>query len=99
EKILRWLANLDPFTNQRNASKQHEPGTGNWLLQRDDFLTWRSTPGTVMWLHGIAGCGKTVIWFAFCQSHAAQLVIFYFDFRDPWKQNADGLLLSILAQL
>jgi hypothetical protein len=42
-----------------------EATTGDWFLKGDDFGSWKCTPSSILWLHGIAGCGKSVLWSAF----------------------------------
>jgi hypothetical protein len=40
--------------------KDLHSNTGTWLLNRDEFLTWKSTSdSSILWLHGIPGCGKS----------------------------------------
>lgn len=41
DKIIRWLEYTDPSTNHNAVCELHEPSTGNWLLQSDDFAKWK----------------------------------------------------------
>ena len=107
EKVLRWLSSTDPSTNHSAACAKHEPTTGNWLLESEDFESWLKHTNGVFWLYGIPGCGKTVL----CSSvieHVKTLcsddttdgyAYYYFDFNDERKQKLEGLLFSIHAQL
>jgi hypothetical protein len=60
-----------------------------------------------LWLHGIPGCGKTILSSTIIQSLIDQfqanpkiaVSYFYFDFNDKEKQNPENLLSSLLAQL
>jgi NACHT domain len=60
-----------------------------------------------MWLHGIPGCGKSVLsstilddLFQFCQSQEGYVAAyFYFSFSDPQKQARELMIRSIIAQL
>jgi hypothetical protein len=60
-----------------------------------------------MWLHGIPGCGKSVLsstilndLFHSYQPQAGYVVIyFYFDFSDPQKRVSEVMVRSIIAQL
>ena len=60
-----------------------------------------------MWLHGIPGCGKSILsstvledLFELCQPQPGHVVVyFYFDFSDPQKQAAEAMVKSIITQL
>lgn len=60
-----------------------------------------------MWLHGIPGCGKSILsstiledLFESCQPQPGHVVAyFYFDFSDPQKQAAEAMVKSIITQL
>jgi Cdc6-like AAA superfamily ATPase len=59
-----------------------------------------------LWLHGIPGCGKTILSSSIIeylrqpQSNTAfPLLYFYFDFNDNRKQTLDGALRSLISQL
>jgi ankyrin repeat domain-containing protein 50 len=62
-KILNWLRGADPSTNYNTARKKHEKGTGDWLLQSEQFQTWKDANSHIMWLYGIPGAGKTILRF------------------------------------
>ena len=106
-KIIQWLQYTDPSTNHNAACEKHEPLTGNWLLQSDDFSKWKREPKQLLWLHGIPGCGKTILSStvvehikAICKEDSqCQYIFYYFDFSDSKKQEVTCLLRSVLAQL
>ncbi|CAI7588667.1 unnamed protein product [Penicillium pancosmium] len=90
-----------PFRWHRQ--KRHK-GTGEWFLQSDSFKNWLSTPNSFLWLHGLPGCGKSVLLSTAVDNIKqfdanAGLAYFYFDFKDPSKQNASGMLRSLIVQL
>jgi len=63
----------------------------------------------MLWLHGMAGAGKTVLCSTViedlksqvsqCQDDNVRLAYFYFDFRDSRKQSVEDLFCSLLRQL
>jgi len=63
--------------------------------------------GQFFWLHGILGCGKTVMTSTILndllqlsrQDPTHPVAYYFFDFRDPLKQNTDKMLRSIINQL
>jgi hypothetical protein len=110
-KIIQWLQSTDPSTNHNAACERREPLTGNWLLQSDEFAKWKREPKQLLWLHGIPGCGKTILSStvvehikehikATCKKDSqCQYIFYYFDFSDSKKQEVAGLLRSLLTQL
>jgi NACHT domain len=107
EKILTWIRSTDPSTNHNMACDKHEPLTGNWLLQSAEFRKWVKEERHFLWLHGIPGCGKTVLLStvvehvkSIChQKSEAIYAYYYFDFSDSRKQDYVNGLRSIIAQL
>jgi ankyrin repeat domain-containing protein 50 len=106
-KIIKWLAPPDPFINYEKALKQRQIGTGLWLLQSQRYTEWKSGRSQFLWLHGIPGCGKSILSSTIIedlesmvdQPDRGAVVYFYFDFNDPQKRRSDLMVRSILAQL
>ncbi|KAF4847210.1 hypothetical protein CGCSCA2_v012820 [Colletotrichum siamense] len=103
QKIRTWLAAPDPNTNANHAKELRHDGTGAWLLEHPTFHNWFSGTHKHLWLHGMAGCGKTVLSTTILDYLAkdSSLVIlsFFFDFSDTMKQTKDGMLRSLALQL
>ncbi|KAK2734051.1 hypothetical protein FQN55_002919 [Onygenales sp. PD_40] len=103
--IHRWLKAPDPFSNYYAASQLRREGTGIWLLEGKEYATWVTSPNSIIWLHGIPGCGKTILSSNIIKNLAetcpsdSQIVFFYFDFKDSDKQTCQGLLCSLVTQL
>uniref|UniRef100_A0A0B7JWZ5 NACHT domain-containing protein n=1 Tax=Bionectria ochroleuca TaxID=29856 RepID=A0A0B7JWZ5_BIOOC len=103
DKIRSWLRPSDPSTNVNHARKLRHPGTGAWLLDKHFFRSWCAGSSRHLWLHGLAGCGKTVL-STTVLDHLAQinhrlLLCFYFDFSDIEKQTVDSMLRSLAFQM
>ncbi|KAI9438060.1 hypothetical protein H4582DRAFT_232779 [Lactarius indigo] len=105
-QLLRaWLSPADPSTNHNIARKAQHKGTAVWFFQDSIFFEWKST-GSLLWIHGKPGSGKSVICssviqdiMAVCEAGSAIMAYFYFDFRDLNKQTCRDLLLSLVSQL
>lgn len=99
----RWLRPPDASTNANHASDLRHEGTGAWLLAHPVFQSWHSGSHRHLWLHGFAGCGKTVLSTTVLDHVAADnerlLISFFFDFSDTTKQSVDGMLRSLAIQL
>lgn len=52
--ILEWLSSKDiKFSSLQNTSQQtHTAGTGQWLLDGEQFQNWRDRSPGLLWLHG-----------------------------------------------
>ncbi|KAK4922629.1 hypothetical protein LTR66_016587, partial [Elasticomyces elasticus] len=103
DKIMRWLCPPDPSTNVNQARALRHEGTGAWLLESHFFQLWYIGSHRHLWLHGLAGCGKTVlnaIVLDYLKKGTDSLVLgFFFDFNDIAKQTLEGLLRSLAFQL
>ncbi|KAH8980672.1 hypothetical protein EDB92DRAFT_1974111, partial [Lactarius akahatsu] len=105
-KLLReWLSPADPSTNHNIARKAQHKGTALWFFQGGIFFEWKST-GSLLWIHGKPGSGKSVICssiiqdiMAVCEAGSAIMAYFYVDFRDLNKQTYRDLLPSLVSQL
>lgn len=61
QEIKSWLNPPDPSTNANHARALRHKGTGMWLLENSVFRSWYLGSHRHTWLHGLAGCGKTVL--------------------------------------
>ena len=107
QKIVNWIGALDQRTKHDAARQKHEPGTGRWLLDSDLYKTWKSASRGHIWLHGKAGCGKSVLCSTLiedlklhCKVNAdSVLAYFYFSFSDLENQGYRSFLASLIHQL
>ncbi|KAI1663836.1 hypothetical protein L13192_12233, partial [Pyrenophora tritici-repentis] len=106
-KIRNWLSASDPSTNYHKAHKQRQAETGVWLLEGEQFTTWKESAASRLWLYGIPGCGKTILsstiikhLLQHCHDDTSIVTAyFYFDFNDTQKQDPELMLHSLLYQL
>ena len=105
--IYEWLAAPDPSLNYQTALKQRQDSTGVWLMNNERYNVWKKCAASSLWLHGIPGCGKTILSSIVLQDLLANyrdgqrnaVAYFYFDFNDPQKQLTDPMVRSLLCQL
>ncbi|KAG6981228.1 putative ankyrin repeat protein [Fusarium oxysporum f. sp. conglutinans] len=102
-RIERWLSPPDYSTNANLARERRHPGTGTWLLNSPAFQEWKLGSRQHLWLHGLAGSGKTILSTTILD-HLQQIdshttLAFFFDFSDPRKQKVENLLRSLAVQL
>ncbi|KAF2440363.1 HET-domain-containing protein, partial [Karstenula rhodostoma CBS 690.94] len=106
-KICNWLSAPDPSANYHKAHKQRQAGTGIWLVEGEQFTRWKASAASRLWLHGIPGCGKTILSSTIIENmlhHCGDdpsmvTAYFYFDFKDTQKQGPELAIRSLLSQL
>jgi Cdc6-like AAA superfamily ATPase len=105
-KINNWLLPSDSSTNFNEAKGKRHEGTGSWFLESERFKEWKFGSRQCLWLHGIPGCGKTVLCSTIIENlrqnkeDSSHIVLdFFFDFKDEQKRSLDGLVRSLIAQL
>ncbi|KAF7975438.1 hypothetical protein HWV62_9571 [Athelia sp. TMB] len=100
----------DVSLNYNAARKKHQRGTGAWFLRGTTFSTWKDNPGSVIWLRGGPGSGKTILCSSviedvveFCEQKPTSRGYAYFFFDGTRAQTEtltyESLLRSIIAQL
>lgn len=103
DNIRRWLCPPDPSSNANHARTVRHEGTGAWLLKTPIFQLWNSGRCRQLWLHGLSGCGKTVLSVTvldhLLNRKDGLILSFFFDFSDTTKQTLDGMLRSLAFQL
>ncbi|KAF2218170.1 hypothetical protein BDZ85DRAFT_313051 [Elsinoe ampelina] len=105
--ILQWLGGIDQTAKRKMLVQKREPGTANWFLQGVEYKSWKQGAGSSLWLHGIPGCGKSVIaavaaeelLVVSAQDERIATAYFHFDFSDKVNSTLGMLLRSTLTQL
>ncbi|KAJ8123073.1 hypothetical protein O1611_g9683 [Lasiodiplodia mahajangana] len=106
-RVLTALEAPNPSIEHDEARRKHEPGTGEWFLKCQDYQDWVAGLSPYLWLHGKAGCCKTILCSTIIEDvkrqlpnkHGAVLAYFYFSFSDVQKQSYTNLLLSLVTEL
>ncbi|KAK4080945.1 hypothetical protein Trihar35433_2050 [Trichoderma harzianum] len=106
--LLKWLCDVDPSSIYNTGLDRHEAGTCEWLIKDSkEFKTWETSDGSLLWLHGKAGSGKSILSSSVIKylrdQHASEpltvVSYFYFSFSDPEKQKVDVMLASLTKQI
>ncbi|KAL7931996.1 ankyrin repeat-containing domain protein [Trichoderma chlorosporum] len=106
--LLDWLCSVDPSEMYNAARDKHKAGTGDWLVKESrQFGKWETSPSSLLWLHGNAGSGKSILSSVVIKhlhdQHTSDpltaLAYFYFSFSDIEKQKVASMLTSLIKQL
>ncbi|KAL7790500.1 ankyrin repeat-containing domain protein [Trichoderma afarasin] len=106
-ELFSWLCDIDPSSIYNTARERHEAGTNEWLIKSEGFQDWERSDGSLLWLHGKAGSGKSVISSSvisylkgkYASQPSTAVAYFYFSFSDVKKQEVDGMLASLIKQI
>ncbi|KAH7020836.1 ankyrin repeat-containing domain protein [Microdochium trichocladiopsis] len=105
DNIAKWLKPPDVSSNFNRAISLRHPGTGRGLLRGRAYQRWRTVPKSFLWLHGLAGCGKTILASSVIEDlqqdgeSEPQLLYFYFNFSHIQKQNFENAIRCLIFQL
>ncbi|EXF74490.1 pfs domain-containing protein [Colletotrichum fioriniae PJ7] len=102
DKLRSWLSAPDPSIDQNKATNLHHSGTCQWFLESPKYLQWKTESRSAMWLHGLPGCGKTILSSRIItdlQHSGLVCLYFYFTFTDAKKQSMDMAVRSLMCQL
>ena len=105
--LYAWLKAPDATIEHHAACAKKHPGTGLWFIKSPQFLSWLTEENSVIWLHGFAGSGKSVLCSTAIQSLFRRssvssrigIAFFYFTFSDKSKQDEIAMLRALLLQL
>lgn len=69
-KFLLWLSGHNYRQYHESTYKEIVPGTCQWIFDKFEYQDWqRSSVCSILWLHGIPGCGKTKLTSSVIQHH------------------------------
>ncbi|KAH7490040.1 hypothetical protein FOMA001_g2407 [Fusarium oxysporum f. sp. matthiolae] len=60
-KILDWITPMNFISDQEDHLNRLQPGTGQWLLESDQFKAWVGGEYQTLYCPGIPGAGKTIL--------------------------------------
>jgi Cdc6-like AAA superfamily ATPase len=111
-EILEWLTPIDYAPEQDNFIKRRQPGTGQWLLDSQEFHDWLKTSGQILFCPGDPGVGKTILssvviddlhlryrkW-GIQDEENVGIAYIYCNFNRTAEQQAQDLITNLLKQL
>lgn len=106
-KVLDWLTLVNYGSQQSDFINRRQPGTGQWLLESEEFQTWLNSDQQTLFCPGIPGAGKTILTSIIVEELTSRfstdpgvgIAYIYCNFRRQDEQKIDNLLTSLLKQL
>ena len=107
QSIVDWLTPIDYALQQNDFISRRQEGTGQWLLDSDEFQRWLDKKQQTLFCPGIPGAGKTMITSIvvdnlgtrFENDDTIGIAYLYCNFRQQKDQKPADLLASVLGQL
>ena len=105
--IVDWLTPIDYAAQQSDLISRRQKGTGQWLLDSDEFQRWLSQKQQTLFCPGIPGSGKTMVASIVADNLCSQfendgsigIAYLYCNFRQQQNQKPVDLLACLLGQL
>ncbi|KAF9878297.1 hypothetical protein CkaCkLH20_04335 [Colletotrichum karsti] len=107
EDVLRLIRGRDQEQKYQEQAKRRANRTGEWLLSNESYIEWKARPCQLMWLHGMSGCGKTVLCSKVIQDlkyhcqviESSSLCYYFFDGSDSSTVSLEKIHRSLISQL
>jgi hypothetical protein len=107
QTILDWLTPIGYSAQQSDFIGRRQEGTGEWLLNSNEFQAWLNTSKQTLFCPGIPGAGKTIITSIVVNHLGTEfqndanigIAYLYCNYRQQQQQKTEDLLSSLLKQL
>ena len=107
EAIFNWLTPIDFVSQQHDFINRRQEGTGQWLINSEEYQILVQTPKKTLLCPGIPDARKTILTaitiddliMRFRGKAGISIAYLYCNFRRQDEQRADDLLASLLKQL
>jgi DNA replication protein DnaC len=107
-KLQKWVKGfdtVDPSKFRWSNARTHAPGTGACFLHSEQYESWLGNAGSLLWLHGMPGRGKSVLSTTVLQRICNQqqlgpgiaVAYFFFSFKVEASRDPDNLILSLIT--
>ncbi|KAK8080213.1 hypothetical protein PG997_008031 [Apiospora hydei] len=106
-EVLDWLTPLDYGPQHSDYLRRRQPGTGQWLLDSEEYRTWLGTTHQTLFCPGMPGAGKTILASTiidnlehrFRDDRTSAIAYVYCNFKRKDEQKIEDLIASLLKQL
>lgn len=107
DKQLVWISSAVYSDLKRRLQKRRSGETGSWLLHTKQYEDWKHTPGNILWLPGVVGCGKSVLCSTvvqdieeYCEASSSRIMAYwFFQFDRDETHSVESLVRSFIRQL
>ncbi|KAJ7673512.1 hypothetical protein B0H17DRAFT_1082826 [Mycena rosella] len=99
-QLMEWLLPTNP-PRHGPPTEPACPGTGQWFIESDVYLRWRTGAPSVLWCRGKPGVGKSMLSSVVLQdlSRSSVVVHYFCDFGAGKQQTTTLILQTLLRQM
>ncbi|KAI1774165.1 purine and uridine phosphorylase [Hypoxylon cercidicola] len=108
-EVLEWLTPIDYGLQQTDYLRRRQPGTGEWLLDSENYHNWIKGLNQKLFLPGIPGAGKTILtsivvddldqkFNTEISAGTIGIAYIYCNFKRKHEQKIEDLISSLLKQ-
>ncbi|KAI1415399.1 hypothetical protein F5Y13DRAFT_196737 [Hypoxylon sp. FL1857] len=103
-EILNAISTVPYKTHHKITRKGRLKGSGQWLFQKDTYRAWhQESYSSVLWLHGIPGCGKSKLTsLVVDELEKSEHIAYFYCMRnpaEPFRSQCNKILASLVRQL
>jgi len=106
QAILKWLSSIDYGPQQRDFFNRRQQGTGEWLLNSNEFSSWVKQSKQTLFCPGIPGAGKTIMSSIvvdylekqFGDNPVVGIAYIYCSYQPRQEQTPEDLISNLLKQ-
>ncbi|KAH0543788.1 hypothetical protein FGG08_001970 [Glutinoglossum americanum] len=91
--IVKWLSPLNFWTKQNDTFGRRQEGTGEWLLETDEFKKWLDGTERILWCPGLHYLERSL------QQEDIAIASIYCSYKEEEAQTTVNLIASLLQQL
>ncbi|KAF8539493.1 hypothetical protein BDD12DRAFT_924175 [Trichophaea hybrida] len=107
DQLVKWLSPLHYNVKHEESVEKHQEDTGTWLFENKIYQEWEKSTQSVLWIHGIPGCGKTILASSiidriedkFCKGSECGFAYFYCQYNREETKDPSNIIRTLLAQL
>ncbi|CAG8947039.1 unnamed protein product [Penicillium salamii] len=107
DKQLVWISSAVYSDLKRRLQQRRSGETGSWLLHTKQYEDWKHTPGNILWLPGVVGCGKSVLCSTvvqdieeYCEASSSRIMAYwFFQFDRDDTHSVESVVRSFIRQL
>ncbi|KAI1799968.1 hypothetical protein F4811DRAFT_541451 [Daldinia bambusicola] len=103
-QILKAISTIPYGAHHKAVRRGRLKDSGQWLFNKENYKIWRQeSASSVLWLHGIPGCGKTKLAsIVIDELGTCDNVAYFYCMRnpaEPFRAQCDKILASLVRQL